>query len=474
MNNLKSDNSIDFEKSNLISESHIELEVCDEVKDKLKDSRIIEIVGDIKTGKTTLACNIAKLKGRETIVLSPHQPDCDIELYNSNGVEVVEAKKRYRDRLSKLKGGTVIFDDAQALSRYQKDCLNGMLLNLRKEKQDLHIIIVYHYGSAIHDNVLRNNVSFLIVKRNSNISVRKLGVYITANRRSSAVKTVCDNLTEFQSLYIFKDAYATIDFNEIYEILPKEKELRQDYKDIVNDLREGLSVISIADKYNCSRTTIYSYLKREKANDQSFAHIRKVKKHIRVIDSASERGYRKDGKFIVEWQTDTLKLGKSTGYKRDNVELFKKREDIGDFATVTIADIIINNLRKRFDEKPIGYYHIMVDTSSKGGYDISINTPSKSVEIEVKNWTVNPSRNHIYPSDIKGTEYKKGIKDKFSDNSEKWLITCGLGCSRTAKVFLDMYGIGYVRLTNKQLKNLTPVQRCRMKKRIDRWLDDVI
>lgn len=249
---------------------------------------------------------------------------------------------------------------------------------------------------------------------------------------------------------------------------------RQDYEDIVNDLREGLSVINIADEHKCSRTTIYSYLKREKANDPSFAQIRSMKKHIRVIDSASERGYRKDGKFIVEWGADTLKLGKSTGCKRDNVKMFKTREDTGDFATITIADMIINNLRKRFEEKPIGYYHIKIDTSSKGGYDISITTPDKIIETEIKNWSVNPSRKNIYPSDIKGTEYKKGIKDKFSDNSEKWLITCGLGCSKNAKVFLDMYGIKYLRLTNKQLINPTPVQKHRMKNRIGNWLNDVL
>ncbi len=445
----------------------IDREYPKEVGDALRKAWMIVVIGKMGSGKTTEVTRIAKFLDKEVLIISPNRPEEDLKLFGSNKLPVLEKGKRVKSSVEKLtkKEGremTVIFDDAQALTKRQQEYMTSKGLHTDLRHRNLTLIFIYHDSRYIPARVLYGGDSFLIIKKGVYFTEHKLSQYLTVKKISSVILDYCNSFGEHDSLYLFKDGfYYYVNGSEMLgEFRARTRGYKFDRKFAYELFYQGFTIQEVAEKIGCGAGTARQMAKELQEEDKSFTLAHSMEKKP-VSDLGF--GIRDKSYLITKRIKEPLNTGEATGEKIQRIEKMKCSEDKGNLATRVIGDILEDILKRAWPKSESNI--ILIINEGRGGGDIILEFDSNLVEVEIKNWNSNSTHRNLTPSDIKNK-----VIPRFSDKTSiRWLFACGVKCNKDARMLLRENNVQILNLTREQITNPDSDQRYRLRRRLWNW-----
>ena len=446
--------------------------------------RIIILKGGQGSGKTTEACMIAKALGKTIEIITMKQDKNDDKLYNSiNATKHDITSKQAKPILDKIrtnKNITLICDDWETiidLARKKREAVENKQFINELRSNNIHLILVFH-NQKPPKQLLERTITLLVLKE-CNIQKTTLDQYLKKQRIANQIITEVNQLSGFDTLYLFKDgSYHKRKNNEYIKdkFVPTGSVKPDLLKKATYDLTEtGLTHKEVLDKYNdltsysLNRYVIEDHIKN---NPELFKKYEDAKKErIKKKKNKNLSGHWEKPGIHIHYETSTLKPKPNISKNmQKNYNKIKKPQQIGDIATNLIGDVIIDLIKENKDCVKGEYIHITINEKMKKPIpDIIIeNDKGQKIEIEVKNWKKTKNKKSFQPSDIKGSKGKNGIKDKFSqDANKKYLFTCGLGFNQKSLKYLHKStDVQYRHITDKQIKHNNEEVKQRIKDKL--------
>jgi len=453
------------------------IKLTQEIITAIKSKDIIVIVGDMGSGKTTEATEIAKTFNKPVKVVIPHHHKVDAKLFDDFGFQKIitdttsKIIHKVKPILKNSKDCIVIYDDYQSVSERQRKVISDLSIDLRK--RNMKLILIYH-GEDIPKKYLKRGKCFLIVKSGSGLSAYKIGKYFDKNYIATAGETLCKSIKGFDSVYLEKDGkYLKRDglSNKVKKGNLKPKGRVKVSKKKLTDtiIREKLTQKETANKFGVSPNLVYKYVRERKETDAEWKKsYEKIKMSKRVATKKSKTAKRLKSDVSLHITTEKLyNLGNKN--KRIIVKM-NKIQDIGDFPVEIIGDGIYQTFVDVVSNNLIEKVEIFI-TKAREGSDIRIEMGNEIIEIEVKNYKQTKKLKKLSKSILKAKVVGKNATGRFSpDATQKWLFTCGIGCNEKAKKYLKDNNINYERITHKQLVIGDSERKYRIKKKMEKFV----
>lgn len=460
------------------------LKYPDELGNELRNYKVILIVGDLGTGKTTEAVRLAKHIGKDVQVIAQHHHEADLELFRANNypISFLDFGVSIQPILEKLPNHlTIILDDIQGYSKKNIDYVKAKLYTDIRHR-DFTLIYIFHHPKYIPTPLLGTKNSFLIIKVGANFTVNRLSYYLKVKGIRSAIYDYINKyLVEYNSLYLFHDGKYSNGY-EMREFEPRTKYNRDvayfiigelahtDDEEIYVEIDERLvrytKFMRFQDVMDCSKSQARLFVKEyESIYGKTDILSRKTPRRKSIELGLSDRI---KSHIYIDRYKEPLEFGDAKGTKIDGIKKLKVAEELGNIATRIIGDTIEDILKDRYHKLGESSYLMINEGRSideKGSADIIIES-ERRIEVEVKNYsthkylTSNIITNKVLPR-------YSGIADA------NWLFVCGIICNKDAKRILKDNNVHILNLTRNQITEPDSAQRRRIRNRLVRWLDDI-